>query len=86
MFCDGYGYGFSGMFFGGGRLIMMILFAILAIFIIFEIIKYFKKDKVVEVRNTSTSSNAMSILEEQFALGKIDRQEFEEKRDLLNRR
>lgn len=87
MFCDGVGYGsrFSGMHnFGGGSFIVGLIIIIALVFLVLEIIKASKKNNNNDF--TGSSSNALHILEEEYALGKIDRQEFEERRSVLKGR
>lgn len=88
MYCDGYGEGFRGMhFFGGGSMIMGLIFIIALIFLIVELVKYFKKDTPTQnIYSPNSPNKALKILEEEYALGKIDRVEFEERREVLRDR
>lgn len=71
MNCDG--FIFPGLFFGGRFMMMLIIVAIIVL-IVLEV----RKGKAGHSENSS-----LKILEEQFALGKITSEEFEEKRRVL---
>lgn len=85
----GYGYG-PGMMYGpgwGGGLygwLMMFLFIVLIVVIVTGILHWLFKGGYHAAPTSLTSRNrAMDILEERFARGEIDREEFEEKRALI---
>ncbi len=77
MFCDRY------VMFGGGNMFMGLIALALFALLVFEILKYFKKDDDNKSKNDSTehreySSRVLDIAEEQYALGNISRKQFEE--------
>ncbi len=76
-FCNINKYGANNFF--GGVNIMMIGFVILTIIFVY----YLFKDKNINVNSKEQSS--MEILEKEFAKGNISKEEFIERKELLNK-
>ncbi len=69
--------------FFGGMNFMMIGFLILTVFIVY----YLFKDKNINsnINSNSNEQSPMEILEKEFARGKISKDEFIEKKEILNK-
>ena len=87
---DGAGYGYHGGWHGGwgwGGMIFGPLFMILLLVLVIAgaalLLRWL--GGAPSAGSGATSSNALHILEERFARGEIDKDEFEEKRRLLSR-
>ena len=83
----GYHYG-SGMMYGGGIFgwLMMILIVVLVVAIGIGLIRWLFADRHRSVAGSpSNHKSALDILEERYARGEIDKNEFEEKRKTLSR-
>ena len=79
---SGWGMGW-GMGFGG---IFMILFWVLVIGVIFVLVKWLTSSRGSDAgNNASDERTALNILQERYARGEIDRDEFEQKRQDLER-
>ena len=80
---DGYGMGYGGYgFFGPFDLIIHILVIVFIVWVVFAVLRGFGiigRGK----RWNWHSHNALSILNERFAKGEIDKAEFEERRKAL---
>jgi len=72
---DGWGWLFGGLF--------MLGFWVLVILLVVWAVRGFRP---VQGREERRESNAMAILEERFARGEIDREEFEQRRAVLQGR
>ena len=84
MFCRGFGVGPGFRFgmgaWGGAGWLGMILHAAIIIGIVYLVYRLIKR--LTETTH-SNGNNALKILEEEYALGKITREEFLEKRQVL---
>lgn len=70
--------GVDGMFFGGGY--MWILWLILLVVVV-----YVLKDLVVGNSGRSSEDDALEILRQRYARGEIDEQEFEQRKQELQK-
>ena len=76
----GYGYGYNMM---GGWFGMMIIPIILIAVIIFL---FYKQGQNNSVKDIGTRDNALDILNERFARGEIDEEEYNNKKSILKQR
>ena len=70
-----------GMIFGP---IIMIIWLVIIIFVAAAVIRWFQVGTVGPLPLLGTRKRALEILEERFAKGEIDKNEFEEKKRLLS--
>ncbi|MEJ2060741.1 MAG: SHOCT domain-containing protein [Gammaproteobacteria bacterium] len=81
---NGYGYGMGWMGYAGGFL--MLVFWILVIILLVALVRGAFNWHAPHHDEKPRSNRALEILEERYARGEIEREEFESKRhDLLNR-
>lgn len=71
----GWGYNMMGGVFGG--LMMIVFWVLLIMFIVWAV-------KEIRGKNSSTNSRALEILEERYAKGEIDKEEFKAKKKDLD--
>lgn len=77
----GMGWGWGHMFFGS---FMMVLFWGSIIVLIVVAVRYLVRGSSHGAMPPASRGNALGILEERFARGEIDKEEFEERRRLLS--
>ena len=84
----GYRYG-SGMMYGGGGIfgwLMMVLVVVLIVAVVIGVMRWiFPGGHRPPPSSRAPQKSALEILEERFARGEIDKDEFEEKRKTLSR-
>ena len=86
MFCNGFsGYGYGG---GGGMFLMMGFGFLIFLALIFLAYKLMKGHSHLSSLNNSTFSNnsALNILNERFAKGEIDEEEYTKRKNILNQK
>jgi len=80
-----FGYGYNGFgrcgFIGGGFGMMLIALILIGI-VIYVIFKH----KKINAKNESGSDNALTILDERFARGEIDEEDYKQRKTLLLKR
>lgn len=83
-----YGYGFDGWGGGGmiGGLFMMVLFWGGLIALVVILVRWLDRDSRGHFGSTPPRSAALHLLEERFARGDIDKDEFMERKRLLSDR
>lgn len=83
-----YGYGFDGWGGGGmiGGLFMMVLFWGGLIALVVILVRWLDRDGAARFGPASQRSSALHLLEERFARGEIDKDEFVERKRLLSDR
>jgi len=87
MFCNGTGvggYGFGGSY-GGPNFFMMIPMIILLLFVVYFIYKAINSKNLNPAVNDTSLSKPMAILNERFAKGEINEEEYKSKKNELQR-
>lgn len=91
MFCRGFsgsGYGHFGSY-GGGMFLMMgfgFLIFLALIFLAFKLMKNHPHSNFSSSNNSSFNNSALNILNERFANGEIDEEEYTKKKIILNQK
>jgi putative membrane protein len=73
-----YGYDHFGMGWGGGGIWMILLWLVPVLLLLFVALGYFRSD-----RNHRNDRSALDILDERYARGEIDREEYLKRRQDL---
>ncbi|MGH4121065.1 SHOCT domain-containing protein [Clostridium sp.] len=92
MFCRGFsgsGYGHFGGYGGGGMFLMMgfgfLIFLILA-FLAFKLMRNHPHSNLSSSNNLGFNNSALNILNERFAKGEMDEEEYAKKKIILNQK
>lgn len=89
MLCRGFSGSGYGNFSGGGMFIMMgfgFLILLALIFIVFKLMKNHPHSDLSSLNNFSFNNSALNILNERYAKGEIDKEEYAKKKMILNQR
>ena len=90
MLCRGFsGYGHFGDFGGGGMFLMMgfgFLIFLALIFLAFKLIKNHPQSNLSSSNNSEFNNSSLNILNERFAKGEIDEEEYTKKKIILNKK
>lgn len=77
---DGYGMGWHAMGWMG-----MVLFWLVPILLVLVAVKYLTGSRRSDAPNEGANSGALAILEQRYARGEVDREEYLQKRDDLKK-
>lgn len=80
MNCDGYGMGWHAMGWMG-----MVFFWLVPILLVLVAVKYLTGRLRSDAPNEGANSGALAILEQRYARGEVDREEYLQKRDDLEK-
>ena len=84
MFCNGTGYGFGGSY-GGPNFFMMIPMIIIVLMVVYFMYKAINSKNLNPTVVDTSLSKAMAILNERFAKGEINEEEYTSKKNRLQR-